>query len=147
VPNKILDLLDFFLMRFWYQDDEGTPRSVTFADPTVGNENVLLFENNGGLAWPVVWLATTNRLWSTRVDGEFESKDRETDASFMEHIPVLVDHHLNSAASLEVNRSTNSKVFAELGVVAISVLKVNIGASRDKSHGFSSNRITVLGEY
>ena len=65
----------------------------------------------------------------------------------MEDIPIFLDHHLNSAASLEVNRSTDSKVFAEFGVVAISVPKVNISASRDKSHGFSSNRITVLGEY
>jgi hypothetical protein len=93
-------------------------------------------------------LACNNKRVGIRgVDGEFKSEDRDTNASFVEHIPVFLDHHLNLSTSFEVNGSAKPKVLPELWVVAICIPKVYISASRGKSHGFPSNRIAILGQY
>ena len=41
-PHEVVDISDLFLVRFGSKDDEGTPRPITWANPTVVEKDLNL---------------------------------------------------------------------------------------------------------
>ena len=52
MPDEVVDVSDSLLVRFGSKENiKQSQRPMAFARPTVGQENVLLFENNFGFVW------------------------------------------------------------------------------------------------
>jgi hypothetical protein len=65
-PHKVVDISDLFLVGFGSKDDGGTPRPITWANPTVaekdlnlGHDDLALYTNSfvTYLSW-IYWLGT-----------------------------------------------------------------------------------------
>jgi hypothetical protein len=144
-PSKIMNVKNVFLMRLWSEDDKRAPRTMTFADPTVGKKDILLLEDDLRLMRALARLTATDWLGSAGVDGKFESEDCLAHTSFVKDIPTLLNHHFNFASD-EINMGANANVFHEFGSVASTVPEVDVGASRFESCWKATCRFSTLSE-
>jgi len=145
-PNEILDIGNVFLMRLGSEDDKGTPRAITFADPAISRKDLLLFKDDPGFVGPIARLATANRLRAACVNGKFKPEDRFANTSFVEDIPIFLYHHFYFTTGGESNVSTDANVLVKFGCVSGAIPEVKVGASRGNSSRDAANRIAVLGE-
>ena len=96
VPDEVVDVSNIFLVHFGSKDDKRSSRPITFADPTVGEENVLLFENNFGFVWTAARFLATDGLRTVCVDGEFEPKDGLAHIGFVKDVHSIVARSFRS---------------------------------------------------
>jgi hypothetical protein len=87
-PDKVVDQGNVFLMRLSSKDNGGTPRSETFADPTVGFQNLELGHNNFAFVRSVMRLLAADRRGSASIDSEFKVEDGKRDTSAIKTVPV-----------------------------------------------------------
>jgi hypothetical protein len=145
-PDEIVDIDNIFLMRLGSENHKGTPRAITFPNPTVGKEHLLLFENNFGFVGPITRFATADGLGTASIDSEFEPKDGFANAGFVEDVPVLLDHHFDATTNGEVDMVADADMLFKLGSISSGIPKVNIGASRLEGGRKTTDRIAILGE-
>jgi hypothetical protein len=128
------------------EDDEGAPRAVTLADPTVGEERVLLLKDDLGFVGPITRLATADRLGTTSVNSEFETEDSLADASLVKDIPIFLDHRFDVATSCEIDMGANANMLGKFRSVASTVPEVDVGARGFKDGWESTHRFAILSE-
>jgi hypothetical protein len=94
-PNKVIDVVNVLLVWLRGKDNKRAPRSVAFSNPAVSEECLLLFVDNFGFVRSIARLTAADRLRTTGVHSEFESKDGFAGAGFVEDIPVFLNKHFN----------------------------------------------------
>jgi hypothetical protein len=133
-------------MGFRSKNDERTPRTMAFANPSVGKKCVLLLQDDPGFTGPATRLTTTNRLSTASVDSKFEADDSFGDASFVEDIPACLNHRFNFATSSEIDMIADAKVLFKFRCITGTVPEVNIGRRGFESSGKATHRFATLSE-
>jgi len=91
MPDKLVNTGDVLLMRFWSKNDRGCPWSLAFANEVIGFVGIDLGLDDFTFMMPVVWLAATHGLGSSRVQTELEPEDGSASPGGKESIPVIFD--------------------------------------------------------
>ena len=115
-------------MRLRREDNERAPGAVALSDPAVGEEDFLLLQDDLRFVRSVTRLAAADGLGASRVNGELETEDCLADASFVEDVPILLDHDFDFAPRSQSNMITDADVFLEFRFVTGTVPKVDVGA-------------------
>jgi hypothetical protein len=128
------------------KDDERAPRTTPLAHPTVSEESFLLLQDNPGFVRTATGLAIADRLGTTGIDGKVEAEDSLGHASFVENIPVFLNHRFKFDTSSEIDMITNTKVLFEFRSVTDTVPVVNVCARGFESSWKLTHRFATLCE-
>ena len=87
-PHQVVDISDLFLVGFGSKDDGGTPRPITWANPTVVEKGLNLGHDDLALMRAISRLPAAYRTGATSINSEFKMKDRFHDTGRVKAIPI-----------------------------------------------------------
>ena len=113
-PDKIIDVVDVFLVGFCGEDNRRAPSTETLTNPTIIQQHRDLRHNNGALVWPIPWLAARYWCGFACINCKFEIENGFLHTGRVKAVPMVLDDGDNLRAGGTVDLIVNVKILEQL---------------------------------